>query len=351
MKTGLSITQWASEIERQAKAKSDYIVDTRSLTLNESLELEIQENRFPLQSLAHKQIAQRLDIPARYYDKMRESSPALLRENVNHWLASKPEKRMIRTLDGEARAFLSDRYQRIDNNHVVEAVIPILSQIPGLEVKSCQVTPSKLYLKAVSTETRLLVPGSKRVGDYVESGLMITNSEVGQGALSIQPFFHFLVCTNGMVRNREGLRAYHVGGRQGVGVDVWDILSDDTKRLEDKATLAKIRDIVAASMDRVRFEETVALMGEKTQNEITGDVPNAIKKAGEILKLTDEESSSVLRHLISGGDLSQYGLMNAVTRTAEDLDSYDRATELETMGGMILDLPRSQWEVISRQAA
>ena len=62
MKTGLSITQWASEIERQAKAKSDYIVDTRSLTLNESLELEIQENRFPLQSLAHKQIAQRLDM-------------------------------------------------------------------------------------------------------------------------------------------------------------------------------------------------------------------------------------------------------------------------------------------------
>ena len=172
---------------------------------------------------------------------------------MNHWLASKPEKRMIRTLDGEARAFLSDRYQRIDNNHVVEAVIPILSQIPGLEVKSCQVTPSKLYLKAVSTETRLLV-GSKRVGDYVESGLMITNSEVGQGALSIQPFFHFLVCTNGMVRNQEGLRAYHVGGRQGVGVDVWDILSDDTKRLEDKTTLAKIRDIVAASMDRVRFE-------------------------------------------------------------------------------------------------
>lgn len=259
---------------------------------------------------------------------------------------------MIRTLDGAARAFLSNRYQRIDNNHVVEAVIPILGQIPGMEIKSCQVTDQKLYLKAVSTDTRLMVPGSKRVGDYVESGILITNSEVGMGALNIQPFFHFLVCTNGMVRNKDGMRAYHVGAKQGLnmGADVWAVLSDDTKRLEDKATLAKVRDVVAASMDRVRFEEAITLMAETTERQITGDVPAAVNKAAEILKLNDSETSQVLKHLITGGDISQYGLMNAVTRTAEDMESYDRATELETMGGVILDLPKSQWKVISEAA-
>jgi len=35
---------------------------------------------------------------------------------------------------------------------------------------------------------------------------------------------------------------------------------------------------------------------------------------------------SVLRDLIEGGNLSQYGLINALTRTAEDAKSYDRAT-------------------------
>jgi len=39
--------------------------------------------------------------------------------------------------------------------------------------------------------------------------------------------------------------------------------------------------------------------------------------------------------------------MNAVTRTAEDLESYDRATEFETFGGAIVDLPRKEWQRIA----
>ena len=33
---------------------------------------------------------------------------------------------MVRTLDGKARAFLSDRYHRIDNEQIAEAVLPVL---------------------------------------------------------------------------------------------------------------------------------------------------------------------------------------------------------------------------------
>lgn len=62
---------------------------------------------------AHGQIAQRLDIPAKYYNRMRSEAPALLAANVNNWFQEQPERRMIRTLDGKARAFLSDRYRRV----------------------------------------------------------------------------------------------------------------------------------------------------------------------------------------------------------------------------------------------
>ena len=41
----------------------------------------------------------------------------------------------------------------------------------------------------------------------------------------------------------------------------------------------------------------------------------------------------MLRHLIEGGDLSAYGLVNAVTHFAQDVDDYDRATEFEALGG------------------
>ena len=39
---------------------------------------------------------------------------------------------MVRTLDGEARALLSDRYHRIDNEEIAEMVLPVLMEIEGL---------------------------------------------------------------------------------------------------------------------------------------------------------------------------------------------------------------------------
>ena len=47
------------------------------------------------------------------------------------------------------------------------------------------------------------------------------------------------------------------------------------------------------------------------------------------------------------GDLSVWGLANAVTRTAEDVADYDRATELEATGGRVIELPRADWRAIA----
>ena len=60
----------------------------------------------------------------------------------------------------------------------------------------------------------------------------------------------------------------------------------------------------------------------------------------------DSEKVSVLQHLIEGGDLSRYGLFNAVTRTAEDVADYDRATQFERFGGDIIELAPSDWKLI-----
>ena len=37
---------------------------------------------------------------------------------------------MVRTLDGQVRAVLSDRYRRLDNYDLAENVLPILQQLP-----------------------------------------------------------------------------------------------------------------------------------------------------------------------------------------------------------------------------
>jgi len=42
------------------------------------------------------------------------------------------------------------------------------------------------------------------------------------------------------------------------------------------------------------------------------------------------------------GDSSRYGLINAVTAASKIAKSYDRATELERIGGEILSLPHRE---------
>ena len=60
-------------------------------------------------------------------------------------------------------------------------------------------------------------------------------------------------------------------------------------------------------------------------------------------QLNDNEKDNILNHLIEGGDLSLFGLINAVTRTASDVESYDRSIELQRIGGKIIELPKNVW--------
>ncbi len=56
--------------------------------------------------VAHLQLAEKLGIPKKYYDKMREAKKfELLFENINALLGNK-ERRLIRILDGKIRAIL-----------------------------------------------------------------------------------------------------------------------------------------------------------------------------------------------------------------------------------------------------
>jgi hypothetical protein len=54
-------------------------------------------------------------------------------------------------------------------------------------------------------------------------------------------------------------------------------------------------------------------------------------------------SSGILASLIRGGDLTQWGLVNAVTQTAHEVvTDYDRSTELEKIGGELLTWSAAQ---------
>jgi len=159
MKTGKTLTELAMELERQSTAKKDFIANTSSLEMTATFDLALDSDithEFPVTDHAHSQIAARLDIPSRYYNRMKAEAPKLLAANVNEWFHSFPERRMVRTLDGQARAFLSDRYRRLDNYDLAEAVLPILAEMgEGIRIVSTELTDSRMYIKAINESLEL----------------------------------------------------------------------------------------------------------------------------------------------------------------------------------------------------
>lgn len=352
MKQHLSLTELATELESRATAKQDFVASTNQLQmglvdgnimLKTATSVDGLNQARAINEIAHRQIASRLSIPANYYDRLRSEAPQLLAENVNHWFHAKPENRMIRTLNGNVRAFLSDRYQRIENEQIANTVLPILLEQEGVRIESCAITEQRMHIKAVFSK----VEGEVSSGDIIQAGVAISNSEVGQGSVKIEPLIFRLICLNGMIMNDSKYSARHIGARIAKEENIIEMLSDEALRADDTAILLKVRDVVRASFDSVRFEQHLQLMRGATQERIEGNPSESVKVLSKKLQLTEFEEGSILRHLIEGGDTSRWGIANAVTRTAQDVESYDRATELEGMGSNILLFPKQEWQQIA----
>jgi hypothetical protein len=144
MKTGRSLSEVLVELQRQQEVKRDYISPSASLMLqSDGRTLTMGENSFSTTDLFHRQVGSALSIPAKYYDLMQAQKPARLAENVNAWFSDRDTSYMLRTMDGTARALLSDRYRRIDNMEVASTVLPLFAGVAGMQVMSCEVTENR----------------------------------------------------------------------------------------------------------------------------------------------------------------------------------------------------------------
>lgn len=341
MKQGMkSIENLYGELIRQREARMDLIANTRSLSVSTengistlSIFTDKDIYNFKVTDIAHRQIADRLGIPFKYYERMMNEYPKLLDENINSWLKFKSEKRMLRTLDGKLRAFLSSRYRRLDNLELVDHILPVIAQMKNCSIASCDITETHLYLKVINKSMKAEITE----GDIVQAGFVVSNSEIGLGALKVEPLVYRLVCKNGMISKDYAHKKYHTGRNVEDTDNAYELYSDETLKADDKAYFMKVQDIISAAVDETKFMLTVDKM-RQAKSIKTGDNPvETVEVLGDKYLLNKNERASVLRHFIMDGNFSQFGLVNAVTRTSQDVEDYNRATELERIGGTILE--------------
>jgi hypothetical protein len=221
------------------------------------------------------------------------------------------------------------------------------------------VTESRLYVKAVDRAIQRHIPSGFRMGDgshqffKVPTGEIIPavqfgNSEIGHGALSVTGGWLDSGCTNlAWSFKARGLTKRHVGARIDIGDDLYKLLTDETREASDKAVWLQFRDTIKAAISAEGFDALVDTLKEAAGEKIEADPVKVVEVTAKSFRFSDDLRSSVLKHLIQGGDLSRFGLANAVTSAANDEADYDRASELEALGGRIIELPKARWNALS----
>lgn len=350
MKYGKSLQELLTVL--RDREKKDFTVDSSNLQYdhksNQLITLENNE-AYKVNNTCMDQIGTKLNIPSKYMDILNtEEHRELLSTNINYWFENSNKQVMVRAFDkyqdqpATARAFLSPRYKVVDHDQICEMVLPRLLDNPEIEIVQSEITEKKLYIKAVNHSMKSEIS----VGDIVESGITISNSEVGYGSVSITPFIYRLVCSNGLKVNDSKIQAKHLTSSQADRDGVYNLLSDEAKQKDSEALLLKCRDVTESVLSQTVFNDTVDKLREA--NSVRIEQPKkAIEFISKKFSLNQLEQESVFDRVLNRDDnnnyTSKYSIVNAVTNLANsDQVSFDRADDLQSIGGLILNLPNSE---------
>lgn len=362
----LDIENLQSTLLKEKENKHDYVMsgnhmtfDYRDVYESNSQEKSIYKTHiglsetsgggiYKLSDHANMQIANRFDIPVSYFNRMKKTEPDLLKANVNWWMRrhSGTKKHMVRTIGDTARAFVSNKFNnQLDNIDVLNTVLEPLSKI-GLKFRNSYVTETRMYLRGTLPNMQREIK-SRQVGDIVELGILIQNSEVGLGSLLIMPIIMRLACLNGMKVNdkKYAKSRKHVG--MSYDVTNSEIYSDNTKALANQAWLSSVNDEMNHIFKEDTFDEIVDRLNVAANSEEISDPEDSRDRLVIDCNLTEQEGKKILDELYSKGDGTQWGMANAITATAQKANNADRSMELEEIGWNIANLHENDWHNIA----
>lgn len=305
-----------------------------------------------LRPLAHRQLGERLGIPAKYYQRMMDSDGDLLAQNVRHWLARESKPLMIRCYKQEVRAVLSGSYLPLDHAFALDALLAGITDRMGVEMKSLALTDSRMYVQAVDSSTvkTITVQTPNYRGERerkLSMGFTFSNSEVGLGAFCLQEMVYNQWCSN-LATFASVVRRTHLGARfQAEEAREW--ASNEAIVADMAALKLALRDAVRYTLDPGRLDERAALMQAAAEADqvITKPLAEVMEVTQRLLGLTDQSTHGVLEALMADGDFSRFGLHSAVTKHAQGVDA-DLGHELEVGSTKLLAMAKPEWAEVAQ---
>jgi hypothetical protein len=348
---------------------------------------------------ADTSIAAKLNISLPYLRRLRDERPDLLDANINGLLHGKSRRdsdgkttvvyppdnrsfllRMFRGQDGQRgvlRALLSDSYGIIDNLDVLTAVLDGIRQADtDVDVRSCDLTESSMHCKVYSPGVARLAPyfldnyrnpfanpdleaERRRVTEQVDrwrpiaqaegkgyqlgnepvvfAGFRFSNSETGDGAVTLKPELFVRICRNGLTLPLLAQRKVHLGAKLEQGPVAWSL---DTQNKQLSVITAQTRDLVRDWLSPDFLAEQVDQIERQAGAPVT-EPDKTIKVVAKRLGFSEAERDGVLTHFIAGGQLTAGGIANAITSFSQTVPDADRADALDDLALSAMAIARS----------
>jgi len=303
-------TQVEQQIVEDDRNKWDRKASAAELLITPDGALEVrnggsQAPRFSLSEHAIGQMCQKLEIPVRYYRRL----PSDLKATVaNHDLRRLAEHGyLLRGKDEWLRAFLSADYVAYNNDDIAETVHELLKNAT-VSVRSFVLEETHLFLKIISEDIVDADSGLK-------AGIMVGNSEVGMGSISLEPFVYRKACTNDLVVTQEkSFRHAHI-----------------------HLTASEVRHRMAdAISDSFRIASALLDAFIKTREQHIADPVETIRQLAEARKMSQKFADEVASTYALEPEPTRFGVINAFTRAAQKLGPLQRI-EVERFAGTLLE--------------
>ncbi len=292
---------------------------------------------------AVSQICTYTGLPIKYADTLtasgehRQRRMEMLTGHLNQWMEMhQGEKRLVRSLGGEARAFLSDKYKRIDSIAVVDTFSNAMKDI-GARPYADRASG----LGAYATDLRWSISGVlpqvyRTTRDAVAVGVQLRNSDYGRGRLELSLYLIRLFCLNGCTAN-DVMKKTHIGSRLDENIEY----SQRTYELDTLASTSALKDAIADVMGEKKVHALVDGISRLEAQQVDW----AKAKATLRKKLLKGEMEAV-EAAFEGDDVvnlpagsSPWRVSNALSWVAKSDDvAPERKLDLERYAGEVLNV-------------
>lgn len=277
------------------------------------------------------QLAERAGMPTAYLRELATAAEPWKRDLAAHALArhtanGAAERVLVRSVGGQLRGWLSDRFRRLDSRPLVDALAAEAQALGAIPIDGTA-TETRVALKVLLPEVLEPIPG-----EFLVRGGEWSNSDYGNGVHGFRRFDLRVTCLNGATRENV-LRQIHLGGRLGDDIQY----SNRTLMLDTKASVSALRDVVRGVLgpaSKDAFVESIKAahakkMGSAALKVATKNLDKKTQKA-----VVDAFESEDVINLPAGETV--WRASNAISWIARHTEDAEKRLDLERAAGALV---------------